>query len=155
MGPTRIRDVVLVATLTAVVGYGFVSSAYGSLPPIRLFGGTSLLLLAAAEAAWAGYIRRKVSDAEIGTGEGRLPPLAVARAVVIAKASAWLAALMSGWWLAMLAYVLPRRAELAAASADTYGVLVGLASALALVAAALWLQHCCKSPPEPPATPAQ
>ena len=35
------------------------------------------------------------------------------------------------------------------AAADLPGTIVAVLSALALVAAALWLQHCCKSPSEP------
>ena len=36
------------------------------------------------------------------------------------------------------------------AGEDTAGVVVAAASALALAVAGLWLQHCCKSPEEPP-----
>jgi hypothetical protein len=35
------------------------------------------------------------------------------------------------------------------AAADTPGVVVAALSAFALVVAALWLQHCCRSPNEP------
>ena len=49
----------------------------------------------------------------------------------------------------MLVYVLPRRWELRMAAADTPGVIVAAISAFALVVAALWLQHCCRSPNEP------
>ena len=66
--------------------------------------------------------------------------------MVIAKASAWVGALTFGWWLAVLAYLLPRRATLRVAGEDTAGAIVAAACALALVVAALWLQHCCKSP---------
>ena len=54
-----------------------------------------------------------------------------------------------GWWLAVVAYLLPRRSTLRVAAEDTGGAVVAGASALALVAAALWLQHCCRSPDEP------
>ncbi|GLE55184.1 MULTISPECIES: DUF3180 domain-containing protein [Mycobacteroides] len=155
MGPTRIRELLLGGAVTAILGFFFVSVAYGSLPPIPLLGGVSLLVLAIAEGGWAFYIRNKVTDGEIGVGTGRLPALVVARSVVVAKASAWLGTLMTGWWLAMLVYILPRRAQLAAAAADTFGVVIATGCALALVVAGLWLQHCCKSPPDPPATPAR
>jgi hypothetical protein len=56
---------------------------------------------------------------------------------------------MAGWWLAVVAYLLPRRSELRVAAADTPGVLVALVSAVALLVAALWLENCCKSPVEP------
>jgi hypothetical protein len=73
----------------------------------------------------------------------------VARSVVTAKASAWVGALVFGWWLGVLGYLLPRRGELRVAGEDTAGAVVAALCALALVVAALWLQHCCKSPDEP------
>ena len=45
--------------------------------------------------------------------------------------------------------VLGHRSWLRAAAEDTTGTVVAAVSALALVVAALWLQHCCKSPPDP------
>ena len=65
---------------------------------------------------------------------------------MIAKASAWVGALVLGWWLGVLAYLLPRRGTVRVAGEDTAGAAVAAVSALALVVAALWLQHCCKSP---------
>ena len=59
-------------------------------------------------------------------------------------------AIVAGWWIGVLVYLLPRRAELRVAAEDTKGAGVAVVSALALVVAALWLQHCCKSPEEPP-----
>jgi hypothetical protein len=89
-------------------------------------------------------------DGEIGDGPGWLHPLAVARSVLIAKASAWVGALVLGWWIGVLVYLLPRRSTLKVAGEDTAGAVVAGVCALALVVAALWLQHCCKSPQEPP-----
>jgi hypothetical protein len=70
--------------------------------------------------------------------------------VVIAQASAWVGALVLGWWIAVLIYLVPRRSTLRVAGEDTAGAVVAAVSALALVVAALWLQHCCKSPIDPP-----
>jgi hypothetical protein len=50
----------------------------------------------------------------------------------------------------VLVYLLPRRSTLRVAGEDTAGAVVAAACALALVVAALWLQHCCRSPHEPP-----
>ena len=50
-------------------------------------------------------------------------------------------------------YLIPRRDALRVAGEDTAGAVVAAVSALALVIAALWLQHCCKSPPDPPENP--
>lgn len=111
--------------------------------------GLSLLAVAIGEALWARYVRAKIADGEIGPGRGRLHPLAVARSLMVAKASAWVGALMLGWWVGLLVYFLPRRSWLRAAAEDTTGTVVAAISALALVVAALWLQHCCKSPYDP------
>jgi hypothetical protein len=150
MGPTRKRDLTAATVLAAVVGYLFVMLAYRYFPPITLWTGVSLLAVAIAEAGWAFYVRTKINNNEIGDARGWLHPLAVARSVVIAKASAWVGALVFGWWIAVLVYLLPRRGTLRVAGEDTAGAIVAAVCALALVIAALWLQHCCKSPQEPP-----
>jgi hypothetical protein len=149
MGPTRKRDLTASVVATAVVGYLLVVGLYRFFPPITVLTGISLLAVAIAEALWARYVRAKITDGEIGDGPGWLHPLAVARSVVVAKASAWVGAVMLGWWGAVLVYILPRRSWLRAAAEDTSGAVVAAVSALALVVAALWLQHCCKSPPDP------
>jgi hypothetical protein len=153
MGPTRKRDLTAVAVLAAVVGYMFVVLAYRYFPPITVWTGMSLLAVAIAEAGWAFYVRTKINNNEIGDARGWLHPLAVARSVLIAKASAWVGALVFGWWIAVLVYLLPRRGTIRVAREDTAGVVVAAVCALALMVAALWLQHCCKSPQEPPDNP--
>ncbi len=153
MGPTRKRDLTAATVITALVGYVLVLGLYRSFPPITVWTGLSLLAVALAEAGWAFYVRSKVNDGEIGPGPGWLHPLAVARSVMIAKASAWVGAVALGWWLGVLVYLLPRRDVLRVAGEDTAGAVVAAASALALVIAALWLQHCCKSPQDPPENP--
>ena len=149
MGPTRKRDLTAATVLVAVVGYMLVVLVYRYFPPIDVWTGVSLLAVAGVEAGWAFYVRAKINDGEIGDGPGWLHPLAVARSLVIAKASAWVGALVLGWWVGVLVYFLPRRSWLRAAAEDTTGTVVAAVSALALVVAALWLQHCCKSPPDP------
>ena len=153
MGPTRKRDLTAATVLAAVASYLAVVLLYQFFPPITLLSGVSLLAVAFAEAGWAFYVRAKINDGEIGDGPGWLHPLAVARSVLIAKASAWVGALALGWWVGVLVYLLPRRSTLRVAGEDTAGAVVAVACALALLGAALWLQHCCKSPPEPPDNP--
>ena len=153
MGPTRKRDLTTAVVGVAVLAYLLVHLLYRYFPTITVWTGLSLLAVAAIEAAWGVSVRARIRDGEVGVGGGRLHPLAVARSVVVAKASAWVGALMLGWWIGVLVYLLPRRAELRVAGADTPGAVVAAISALALVAAALWLQHCCKSPGEPTEDP--
>ena len=149
MGLTRKRDLAAAAAVAALVGYLAIHLLYRHFPPITLWTGLSLLGVAAVEAWWAASVRGRIRDGRIGVGAGRLHPLAVARTVAIAKASAWAGALMLGWWVAVLVYLLPRRDELRVAGADTPGAAVAAVSAFALVVAALWLQQCCKSPDDP------
>ena len=149
MGPTRRRDLVVVVVGTAVVSYLLVRVLYRWFPPITGWTGVSLLGVAVAVAGWGFYIRARIRDGEIGVGPGRLHPLAVARSVLIAKASAWMGSVVLGWWLAVVAYLLPRRSTLRVAAEDTAGAVVAGLCALALVLAALWLQHCCRSPDDP------
>ena len=149
MGPTRKRELTAAVVGTGVLGYLLVVLLYRWFPPITIWTGLSLLAVAIAETLWARYVRTKISDGEIGDGPGWLHPLAVARTVMIAKASAWVGAVVLGWWVGVLVYLLPRRSWLRAAAEDTSGTVVAAVSALALVVAALWLQHCCKSPQDP------
>lgn len=146
MGPTRKRDLAAAVVGAAVVGYLVVVLSYRWFPPITAWTGLSLLVVAIAEAGWGRYVRAKIDSGEIGDGPGWLHPLAVARSLLVAKASAWAGALMLGWWGAVLIYLLPRHATLRVAGEDAPGAVVAAGSALALVVAALWLQHCCKSP---------
>jgi hypothetical protein len=150
MGPTRKRDLTVAVVAVGILGYLVMMLIYPQwVPPITLWTGVSLLGVAVVEGIWGRYVRSKITDGQIGDGSGRLHPLAVARTVWIAKASAWVGALVLGWWLGVLAYLLPNR-WLQVAVADTPGAAVAAVSALALIVAALWLQHCCEKPEEPP-----
>lgn len=151
MGLTRKRDLAATVLTAAVVSYLFIRLLYGDFPPITVWTGLSLFAVAVAEAVWGTSVRRRIRAGQVGVGAGRLNPLAVARSVAVAKASAWVGALALGWWVGVLAYVLPRRSELRVAAADTPGVLIAAFSALLLIISALWLQHCCTSPADPDA----
>src|ERR1044071_9926764 len=97
MGPTRKRDLTAATVIAAALGYVLVAVLYRWFPPITVWTGLSLLAVAVAESGWAFYVRTKINDGQIGDGPGWLHPLAVARSVTIAKASAWGGALGLGW----------------------------------------------------------
>src|ERR1700735_4450849 len=99
MGPTRKRDLTAAVVGAAVLGFLLIKVLYRWFPPITVWTGLSLLAVAIGEALWGRYLRAKISDGEIGVGPGWLHPLAVARAVMIAKASAWVGAVVLGWWI--------------------------------------------------------
>lgn len=154
MTPIRKRDLAFACLASAVAGYLLVIITYRWFPPITVWTGISLLVVAIAEAVWARQVRAKITGGHIGDGAGRLHPLAVARTVVVAQASAWVGAIALGWWVGVLVYLLPRRTSLRVAGEDSAGVSVAAGSALALVIAALWLEHCCRSPGDPTDRPA-
>ncbi|MEV1134838.1 DUF3180 domain-containing protein [Rhodococcus coprophilus] len=156
MKPTRVRDLLALALLAAVITWLLVRTLYGSLPAIPVYAGASLYVAAVIEAILAFVIRSRVGKDEIGEGPGRIHPITVARSVALAKASALVGAASTGVWIGFLVYLLPERAQIRAAVEDTSGAVVGAVAGVALVAAALWLEYCCKAPedPEDPGEPA-
>ena len=140
---TRARDLAVTGLVAAVLVYLLVRSFYGQLPPLPTFAGVTLLVLAFIEGALGYSLRSRIRN----PGEGKpLQPLTAARAVALAKASSILGAIMLGAWAGVLVYVLPRRAELLAAAADFRSTVVGVICAAFLIAAALWLEWCCRTP---------
>lgn len=154
MKPTRIWDLLGLFALAAVVVWLLVSVTYSNLPPIPVFAGASLYPVAVIEVVVAFLVRSRINNGELGDGPRQLHPITAARAAALAKASAWVGAASAGVWLGFGMWVFPQRSTIRAASGDSPGVLVGLAAGVLLVLAAMWLEHCCKTPPEPPDQPA-
>jgi Protein of unknown function (DUF3180) len=144
--PTRPRDLLAVALVTAVLANLVVRLTYGSLPELPLLAGATLGVLGAAEAIGGSMLR-----ARIRRRPGTLPvqPLVAARAVLVAKASSLAGAIMTGVWGGLLAHVLPLAGDVTAAGSDSVAGTVGIVCALGLVAGALWLEHCCRTPDDP------
>ncbi len=140
---TRARDLVVAGLVTALAVYLLVRVLYGQLPPLPTFAGVTLLVLAIVETVLAFSIRSRVLDPRAGRP---VQALTAARAVALAKASSLLGAIMAGVWLGLLGYVLPRRSELTAAADDLPSTVVGVICSALLIAAALWLEWCCRTP---------
>ncbi|TCN51175.1 uncharacterized protein DUF3180 [Rhodococcus sp. SMB37] len=156
MNATRIRDLLALALLAAVIAWLLIRTMYGSLPPIPVYAGASLYPVAALEVVLAFMIRSRVQNHQLGDGPRQLHPITAARSVALAKASALVGAASTGVWVGFLLYLLPQRGTVQAASEDSTGVIVGAIAGVALVAAALWLEHCCRTPEDPddPSEPA-
>ena len=140
--------------LTGAAAWLLVRTMYGQLPPLPVYAGASLYPVALLEVILAFMIRTRIGNHEIGDGPRQLHPLTAAKAVALAKASALLGAAAAGIWLGFLLYVFPQRAALRAAVSDRPGAIVGLVAGVVLVGAALWLEHCCRTPGDPPDEPA-
>jgi hypothetical protein len=144
--PTRPRDLLAIGLVVAVLANLAVRLTYGSLPGFPLFGGVTLGVLGIAEAIGGRALRARIRH-EPGTTP--VQPLIAARAVLLAKASSVAGAVVGGAWLGLLVFTAPQAGTIQAAGSDTAAAAVGLVCALVLVAGALWLEHCCRTPDDP------
>ncbi|MEV0683876.1 DUF3180 domain-containing protein [Nocardia sp. NPDC050378] len=152
--PTRLLDLALNVVLAAAIAWTATRFAYSTFPSISVPAGASLLPVAGIEAALGFVVKNRIAEQRIGDGPGELHPINVARAAALAKASLQVGSLAAGVWLGFLLWVFPQSGTVTAAAADSPGAVVGLLAGSALVAAALWLEYCCRAPDEPPDEPA-
>ncbi|MFC0546732.1 DUF3180 domain-containing protein [Kutzneria chonburiensis] len=143
---TRFRDLLAVALVAGLLTVLVLRLVYAALPTLPRLAGVTFGVLAVVEAILAWQLRNRIAGKP---GVRPVEPLTAARAVALAKASSLVGALMSGVWIAVVLTVLPLAAVSSAAADDRTTGLVGLVGSAALVAAALWLEHCCKTPDPP------
>ena len=134
---TRARDLAVAGALAAVVVTLLLIVGYDSVPPLPVLAGATLLVLAVLELVFTLTLRPRLAGKP---GTKPVPALQAVRAVALAKASSLLGAIMVGAWLGVLIFVFPRRSSVVAAGHDTTSGVVGLVSAAAQIAAALWLE---------------
>ena len=145
MKPTRVRTLLLIGVLAAVVTWALLHVIYSDLPPLGWTGVPALLIAAGAE-AWIGRdLRARI------TGRSRAkpaPPLFVARMVALAKASAYAGALLAGVSAGFMIY-LSGMLDATTPRNDMITASVSFGSSLVLLAAALFLEFCCRVPKNP------
>lgn len=146
MRATRLRDLLLFIVGAGIISWVLVSNFYGDMPRLSWFVPISLPVLAVAEAISGVQLRARIHRRR---GAQLLDPLVAARSVALAKASAIVGAVMTGAWAGLLGYVVPHRDSISAARGDTTVGVVGLVGAICLVAAALFLEWCCRTPKPP------
>ncbi|WP_020496174.1 DUF3180 domain-containing protein [Sciscionella marina] len=146
MKPTRIRDLVIVAVIVLVLVHLLVWFNYDSLPRMPIIAGLVLLAIAIIDVLLAIAFRPRFERRK-----GTTPVAAVTalRVLAAAKASAILGALMLGAWAGLLAYLLPSEGRSDVIGHDVTSSVVGGLCAVALAAAGLWLEHCCRVPKGP------
>ena len=145
MKPTRARTLLLIIVLTAAVTWALLTAIYSKLPPLTWTGVPALLLAAAAE-AWLGRdLRARIAGRP---GSKPAPPLFVARMVALAKASSLVAALLAGVSAGFIVY-LPGLLGASTPRSDMITASVAFGSSLVLLAAALYLEYCCRVPKNP------
>lgn len=142
MKPTRITNLVLIAVALALLAYLVLRSVYASVLTFPTLAGVTLLVLALMEGGLALAWRPRLLGRADTTP---VPPMTAVRALALAKASSVVGAVMTGAWVGLFAFTVPRQDQVAAAH-DTVTAIIGAVSALALVAAALWLEYCLRAP---------
>lgn len=145
MKPTRARSLLLTGVLATAVTWALLTVIYNKLPPLTWTGVPALLLAAAVE-TWTGRDLRARITGQPGTKPA--PPLFVARMVVLAKASSQVAALLAGVSVGFIGY-LSGMLDAATPRSDLITASVSFASCLILMAAALFLEYCCRVPKNP------
>lgn len=156
MNPVRRRDLVVLAAGLAMAAWLLVRAWYGELPALDWWLPVPLAVLAVAEALGARTLKARLTALREARTRTRPPgavpvrpvePMLVARLAVLAQASAYVGAVFAGIWTGVLLHVGPAVGDLQAAAGDTVTALIGIASSVALVAAALWLESVCRVPP--------
>ncbi|MGA8113455.1 MAG: DUF3180 domain-containing protein [Actinocatenispora sp.] len=144
--PSSPGMLVLVAVLAGVAGWVLFDRFYGDIPPLPLLPGITLLVIAVVEGIAAWTTKRRI-DRHPGTEP--VNPLAVARYVLVAKASATAGALFAGLYGGALLWVVRYRDQLAAAGDDVAPAAAGALGSIVLVVAALLLERACRVPHRP------
>ena len=142
MTPTRLSTLGIVVLGIAAVTWLILRAAYASLPPLPWTGIPALLLVAGSEAVVGRDVRRRIARRP---GTKPVHPLAVSRMLVLAKASSLTGAVVTGITLGFIGYLSSQLTAATPRHDFIYAAITG-AAALVLVAAALYLEYCCRVP---------
>ena len=145
MNPTRPWMLGLIVAAAAAVTWAVLIAVYASLPPLTWTLVPALFIAAGAE-AWMGRDLRARILGRRGTKPA--PPLFVARMVALAKASSQAAALLAGVSAGFVGY-LSGMTDAPTPRADLVDASVSFGASLVLLAAALFLEYCCRVPKKP------
>ncbi|MDA1362573.1 DUF3180 family protein [Glycomyces luteolus] len=161
--PTSPSTLAVVGLVGAALTLLLVARYYQQAPDLGWYNSAVLLALAAL-LAWMAWTTRKTlrpsrRQAQ-GTNAGGLPSrasgglegpehaLQIARFAVLAKAAAIAGAAFFGAYLGFTVWLAVQSGRLTAAADDLPKAVVGTIACAALTAAALWLEHSCRIPPQ-------
>lgn len=140
--PTRPWTLLLIAVFVGVVTWAVLTAVYASLPPLTWTGVPALLIAAGAEAWFGRDLRARIQGKRAGRPT---PPLFVARVVALAKASSQTAALLAGVCAGFMVY-LSGMTSAPTPRGDLVDASLSFGACLMLLAAALFLEYCCRVP---------
>jgi len=149
LGPTRLSTLVVAGLAAMALAWILISRFYSDITGLPWLP----IIISVALAVLEGFLAIN-TRARIERRPGREPvdPLAVARFVVLAKASSLTGALFAGFYAGLLGWLLVEQARLGstdARSSDLPTAAAGVFGSLVLVAAALWLERSCRVPKPP------
>lgn len=145
MTPTRIRLLLALAVLSGSIGWALavlVDKQSGRAVPIPWLAAVTLWFLAIALFIWTVLARPRIKRKP---GHRPMAPLVAARTAALAMAGSRTGSLVAGFYAGVCIGTIPARAT-EAGSATLWISLVSAAGALALTAAALWLEYICRLP---------
>jgi hypothetical protein len=143
--PTRPGTLLALAVICAAAAWLIVRQTFAGLAPLPWSAVPALLLLAVGETVAGRNLKARISGRRTGKP---LQPIAVARTAALAKASSAAATVLGGLAAGFLIYVLGQL-EKEVPRADAYAAGATVGAAALLVAAALYLERCCRSPRPP------
>jgi hypothetical protein len=145
MQPTRPATLVVAGLAAAALSWLVIGNVYGNIPELPWLPSITIFALAVGEGVLARTTKARIDHRP---GTSRVDPLAVARYVVLAKASALAGAIFSGFYAGVLIWLLVEGFGDAAHN-DVPAAAGGLVASLALVAGALLLERACRVPKRP------
>lgn len=145
MSPTRPGPLLAIAVIAGALAWVIVRQRFATLPPLPWTAVPAMLLLAVGEAVAGHNLRARLTGRRAGK---RLEPIAIARMAALAKASSAAAAALGGLAAGFAIYV-AGLLDKAVPRHDAYAATATVAAAIALLAGALYLERCCRSPRPP------
>jgi hypothetical protein len=145
MKPTQPWTLVIIGVVVAALTWALLTVIYSSLPPLTWTLVPALLIAAVAEAWFARDLRARIQRRP---GTRPVPALFVARVVALAKASSQTAALIAGISAGFMTY-LAGKASAPTPRGDLVDSSLAFGASLILLAAALFLEYCCRVPRRP------
>ncbi|WP_144765006.1 DUF3180 domain-containing protein [Curtobacterium sp. 9128] len=145
MKPTRASTLISVAVVAAVGGFALDAALASRQSPTLILGaplGLTLAFIGIALVVMAVPVRRHVK----GKADRRVDPLYATRVVVLAKASSIIGALLGGFALGLIVYLLTRSVVPSLGSTLPNAVAVG--GGIVLTVCALVAERMCIVPPD-------
>lgn len=142
---TRPGTLAGIFAICAIVAWLATRATFTNLPLLPITAVPALAALALAETVIGRNVRNRLTGRKVAKP---LAPIAVSRLVALAKASSAGAAALGGLASGYLIYVL-RELDKSVPARDARVAGATLGAALVLVAAALYLERCCRAPGPP------